>query len=68
MFVAQIVGDVAAHYAVGESFHDGCFSCSRFSYEYGVVLGASAEYLQYAPYLFVASYHGVELAALCRFV
>ena len=62
LLVLQVLGHVAAHDAPGQSLDDGRLARSRFTYQDGVVLGASAQYLQHAAYLVVAPDDGVELA------
>ena len=51
-----------------QSFGNGSLAHSGFAYQYRVVLGASRKYLQHTAYLFVATYHGVQLTTLCQLV
>ena len=53
---------------MGQSLHDGGLTRTGLTDEYRVILGATAENLQYAAYLLVASYHGIELTILGSFV
>ena len=62
LLVLQVLGHVAAHYALGQPLGNGRFARAGLANEYGIVLGAAREYLQHAAYLVVAAYHGVELA------
>ena len=58
----QLVGDVAAHDALGQAFHDGGLADAGLADEHGVVLGAAAEHLHDAADFVVAADDGVELA------
>ena len=68
LLVLQILGHVAAQDAVGQPLHDGRLSRSRFAYQYGVVLRASAQNLQHTAYFLVASNDGVQLSRTGGFV
>ena len=48
---------------MGKTFDNSSLSGARFTYQNRIVLGAAAEYLQYAANLIVASYYRIELAA-----
>ena len=41
LFVFQILGHIATDDTAGKAFHDGSFTCTWLSDEYGVVFGAS---------------------------
>ena len=47
---------------MGQALDDGRLTCTRLADEDGVVLGSSAENLQQASYLIVATDDGVELS------
>ncbi len=64
----QVFRHVSAHYSLGQPLGDRCLSGSRLADEHRVVLGASAQDLQYTANLVVASDHRVELAASRAFV
>ncbi len=67
-FVFQVLGHVAVDDAVGDALGYGRLAHAGFAHEYGIVLGAAREYLQYATYLLVAADDRIELAAACLFV
>ncbi len=67
LLVFQVLRHVATNDAFGQSLYDGCLSCSRFTYQYRVVLCAARQNLQHAAYLVVAAYHRVELSGACQF-
>ena len=60
--VLELIGNVAAHDALGESFDDGGLANAGFADEHRVVLGAAAEHLHDAANLVFAADDGVELA------
>ena len=64
--VLELVGNVAAHDALGQAFDDGGLADAGFADEHGIVLGAAAEHLHDAADLFVAADDGVELALARR--
>jgi len=60
--VAQLIGHVAAGYALGKALCDGGLADAGLADEAGVVLLAAVEDLYDALKLLLAAYHGVELA------
>src|SRR5580658_10317863 len=64
--VLQRLGDVPAHDALGDPFHDGGLADSWLSDEDGVVLRAPRKNLHDAPDLFVAPDHRVALSRARR--
>ena len=64
--VAQRLGHVARHDALGEALDDGGLADAGLADQHGVVLGAPGEHLDHAPDLVVAADHRVELALLGR--
>src|SRR3982750_3709357 len=62
--VAQRLGDVAGHDALGEALDDRGLADARLADQHGVVLGAARKHLDDAADLVVAPDHGVELAVL----
>ena len=65
LLLLEVLGHVAAHDALRQAFDDGRLARAGFADQDGVVLGSSAQYLQHAAYLLVASDDGVELAFAC---
>ena len=65
--VLELVGDIAADDALGESFDDGGLAHSGLADQDGVVLGAAAEDLHHAADLVVTADDGVEFALAGRF-
>ena len=60
--VLQVLGDVAAHDALGQPFDDRGLAHPGLADEHGVVLGPTAEDLDHAPDLLVAADDRIELA------
>ncbi len=58
----QLIGHVAAHDALRQTFHDGGLADARLADQHRIVLGAAAEHLHHAADLVVAADHRVELA------
>ncbi len=58
----KLIGNVAAHDALGEAFDDGRLSDAGLADEHGIVLGAAAEHLHHAADLVFPADHWVELA------
>ena len=62
LLVLQVLWHVAAHDALGQTFHDGGLTRARFTYQDRVVLRTARQNLQHASYLVVTAYHRIELA------
>ena len=62
LLVLQVLGNVAAHDSLRQTLHDGRLTRSRLTDKYRVVLRASREDLQHAPYFVVAADDGVEFS------
>ena len=63
MSVAQRLGHVAAHDALGQALDDGGLADAGLADQHRVILGAPAQDLDHAADLFVAADHRIELAA-----
>jgi hypothetical protein len=59
--VLQAFGNVAAHDALRQTFHDGGLSDARFADQHRIVLGAPGQNLNDAADLVVAADHRIEL-------
>ena len=68
LFRFQIFRHIATHNAVRQSFGNGRFADTGFAYQNRVVFGASAQNLQHAPNLVIATDNGVEFAAASALV
>jgi len=64
----QVFRYVAPDNTVGQSFSNGCLSCAWLADKDGIVLGASAQYLQHTPDFFVSADDGVQLARASPFI
>ena len=65
LLVLKVLRHVAPHYALGETFNDGCLACARLANEDRVVLCAARQDLQNAANLLITANHRVELALAC---
>ena len=63
LFVLQVLRHVAPQDAVGQTLDDGRLTRTRFTYQYRIVLRASAQDLQHAADFLVAPDDRVELSA-----
>ena len=61
LLVLQILGHVATYDTLGQTFNDGCLTCTGLANQDGVVLCAARENLQHATNLVITSDDGVEL-------
>ena len=67
-FTLQVLGNIATHNPVGQTFGNGCLAHARFAYQNRIVLGTAAQNLQHTANLLVTSYHGVQLTSLSQLV
>ena len=64
----QVLRHVAVDDTLGEAFHDGGLADARLTDQNRVVFRTARQDLQHTPYLFVSTYHRVELAVFCQFI
>ena len=62
MLVFQVLGHVAAHDALCQTFDDGRLTRARFTYQYRIVLRAAREDLKHAANLVVTTDDRIQLA------
>ena len=62
LLLAQVLGHIATHNALGQSFHNSGLAGTRLANEDGVVLGAATQDLQHAADFVVTANHRVEFA------
>ena len=58
----QTLGNVAAHDALRQPFHNGGLSHARLADQHRIVLGAPGEHLDHAADLVIAADHRIQLA------
>ena len=68
LFALEVLRHIATQDTMSKALHNGCLTRTGLTYQYRIILGATAKNLQYATNLLIATYHGVELTALCRLV
>ena len=67
LFVFQVLGHVTPKDTLCQSLYDGCLTGTRFTDKHRIVLGASAQDLEYTTYFLVTTDYRVQLTGTCGF-
>ena len=68
IFDLQVFRHIAIYDTVRQSFYDSCFTHTRLTNQYRVVLRSAGKYMQRSAYLFITAYHRIQLAIAGQFV